>query len=95
MSDPFAPTLRRTTESPNDCGGELPGAATEGDPPLPVVSRSVPEPSDMSPTPACQMPAPSPFGLSTHLAVILAVVVDTPKIQPSQGWASQWLPNPA
>ena len=54
-----------------------------------VVTRICPGPSETMPPPDCQIPAPFWAGLSTHMAVIFAVVVETPTTQPAHGDASQ------
>jgi hypothetical protein len=93
LSEPSAWTFRRTTDSPRLDGGFVPGAGG-GAPPLPVLSRMFPEPSEVSPAPDCQMPAPSPDATETQRALI-APAVETPNTHPCQGGTSQWEPKAA
>jgi hypothetical protein len=65
-----------------------------GAPPLPVLNMSVPGPSEVSPAPDCQMPAPLLLGTVIQRALTWAAV-ETPKIHPCHGEMSQWEPNAA
>src|ERR1700686_670560 len=94
FSVPSACTRRRTTDSPRFAGGVLPGVGVVGAPPLPVLSISVPAPSEARPAPDCQIPAPVSVALSTHRAFTLPAV-ETPNTQPCHGEKSQWLPKAA
>ena len=82
-------------DSPRFAGGVLPEIGVVGAPPLPVLTSSVSGPSEVSPAPDCQIPAPSSVWLSDQRVFTCPVEAETPKIQPRQGRASQWEPKPA
>src|SRR6185312_2293198 len=94
FSEPSDWTVSLTTDSPRELGGVLPGVAVEGAPVLPVLTSSVPGPSEVIPAPDCQMPAPLPPGTPTQRALI-APAVETPNTQPCQVFRSQSDPNAA
>ncbi len=93
-SVPSGCTCSRTTDSPRFAGGVFPGVGVVGAPPLPVVRRIWPGPSEVRPAPDCQMPAPFAVWLSTQRALSWPEV-ETPNTHPCHGAVSQWLPNAA
>src|SRR5262249_61485213 len=57
-SPPSVCTCRRTTDSASTSGGLFPGVELLGAPPLPVVKKMRPGPSDIRPVPDIQIPDP-------------------------------------
>ena len=75
-------------------GGALLAAGVEGAPPLPVLMRSLPDPSEVRPAPDCHIPAPSPDARATQRALTWPAV-DTPNTHPCHGEWSQCEPKAA
>src|SRR5271166_6560568 len=94
FSSPLGCTARCTIDSPRFVGGEVPGVGVDGAPPLPVAMKILPGPSDMSPAPDCQIPAPLPVASATQ-RTLTSAFVDTPNTQPCQGVSSQSEPKAA
>src|SRR4029453_688380 len=96
FSLPSPCTTSRIQACPRMAGGVFPGVGCDGTGPFPVLTTKVPGPSTIGAPPGLQMPAPLVWaGPALQLAVICAVVVETPNIQPCQGGASQTPAKPA
>ncbi len=70
--------------SPQFAGGWLPGVGLLGAPPFPVLTISVPGPSEKMPEPDCQMPAPSAVSSVVQRALTWPEV-ETPNSHPWYG----------
>ena len=72
------------TDAAADPASHVEPVGTAGASPLPVLKKIRPEPSDMSPVPACQIPAP-PTATEVsvvHIDVWVPELASTPTMKP-------------